>query len=138
MMAIACGAGFFVSGCSADVAMFRRDWNWWSNSRPAPVRTAVPEDLVTSDGACPADESTARAPALGMTECDLVRLAGPVDQVAIGANERGERTAVITYAKGDRAGIYRFTSGLLTVIEAPPEPERPRRPQRRPQRSGRS
>ena len=134
-MAVACGAGFFLGGCSADGAMFRRDWNWWSNSRPAPVRTATPEDLVNSDSACPTGESSARAPALGMTECDLVRMVGPADQVAIGANERGERTAVFTDTKGDRAGTYRFTSGLLTVIEAPPEPERPQRRQQRRTRS---
>jgi hypothetical protein len=111
--------------------MFRADWNWWSNSRSAPVRDAPPQELVTPDGSCAPVETAPRGIGLGMTECDLVRLAGPFDQIDLGANERGERTAVLTYARGERAGVYRFTSGLLTVIEAPPEPVRPQRPQRR-------
>ena len=66
------------------------------------------------------------------TECQLVRMAGPTQEVAIGANERGERTAAITYPQGEHAGIYRFTAGLLTTIDRAPEPARPqRRPQRR-------
>jgi hypothetical protein len=65
-----------------------------------------------------------------MTECDLVRLAGPADRIEIGANERGQRTAVMTYPQGERAGIYRFTSGVLVSVERPPEPPKPQRPQR--------
>lgn len=129
---IVCVLGLLTAGCSADVAMFRADWNWWSNSKPAPapMRTAAPQDLVAPDGSCP--PGAAREPALGMTECELVHIAGPTSQVVIGANERGERTAVITYPQGERAGIYRFTAGLLTAIDRAPEPERPqRRPQRR-------
>jgi len=122
--------GLLTAGCSADVAMFRADSYWWSNSRPEPMRAA--QDLVGPDGSCGPGTSTARGPALGMTECDIVRLVGPTDQVVIGANERGERTVVITYPQGERAGIYRFTAGTLTAIERAPEPERPqRRPQRR-------
>jgi hypothetical protein len=65
-----------------------------------------------------------------MTECDLVRLAGPAERVEIGANERGQRTAVITYPQGERAGVYRFLSGVLVSVERPPEPAKPQRPQR--------
>ena len=121
-----------LGGCSADVAMFRKDWNWWSNSRPVPVRAAAPAALVGPDGACPA--AAGEAPtgiALGMTECDLVRVAGPTDQVAISADATGDRVAVLTYPAGERAGIYRFSSGLLVSIERVPEPEKPQRRQQR-------
>jgi hypothetical protein len=112
--------------------MFRADWNWWSNSRPPPVRAAAPEDLVGSNGGCSPGGTGPVGITLGITECDLVRTAGPTDQIVIGANDRGERTAVITYPQGERAGVYRFTAGLLTVIDRVPEPESPqRRPARR-------
>ena len=124
-----------LGGCSADVAMFRKDWNWWSNSRPAPVRAAAPAALVGPDGACPAAAGeTPSGIALGMAECDLVRVAGATDQIAISADAAGDRVAVLTYPAGERAGIYRFTSGLLVSIERVPEPEKPQRPQRRQQR----
>ena len=121
---------FLLGGCSADVAMFRADWNWWSNSRPAPVRTAAPDQFVAPDGTCVQVESQPRGIALGMTECDLIRIIGTTDQIVIGQNERGERTAVITVPQGERAGVYRFSAGLLTSIEAPPQPERPSRRRR--------
>ena len=72
-----------------------------------------------------------------MTECDLVRLAGPTDQIAI-TNERGERVTTITYPQGERAGIYRFNSGLLVSIEGTPEPPKAQRPQKRQPRAPRS
>src|SRR5690606_28093824 len=116
-----------VCGCSADVAMFRADWNWWSNSRSAPAQQAPPEGLVGPDGQCLPDSGKLHGVALGMTECELINIAGHTDQIEIGANERGERNTVITYMEGERAGIYRFTSGLLVAIERVPEPERPQR-----------
>jgi hypothetical protein len=66
-----------------------------------------------------------------MSECQLVQLAGPAHQIDIGTNERGERTAVITYPTGDRAGIYRFTSGTLVSIEAAPAAPKPSKPTHR-------
>jgi hypothetical protein len=66
-----------------------------------------------------------------MSECDLIRLAGPTDKIDIATNERGERTAVITYAQGERAGIYRFTSGQLTTMDRVDEPPPPPKQQRR-------
>ena len=65
-----------------------------------------------------------------MTECELVRLPGPTDRIEIGANERGQRTAVITYPQGERAGVYRFTSGVLVSVERSPEPPKRPGPQR--------
>ena len=63
--------------------------------------------------------------ALGMTECQTVARAGQPANVAIGAGEKGERTAVLTYLTGTWPGIYRFSDGRLKIIDrapAPPEP----------------
>jgi hypothetical protein len=57
-----------------------------------------------------------------MSECDVVKRAGSPEQVQIGANDRNERTAVLTYIRGPRPGIYHFTSGRLTLMERAPEP----------------
>lgn len=118
-----------------------------------------PDDLITAGGACPgmapaglpadvnaqqgdpAAQSAApqAAPvlpaggvvALGHTECDVARAAGTPNNVNIGANERGERQTVLTYTQGPRPGIYTFTAGRLTAIDAvqaPPPPKKPARP----------
>ena len=117
-----------------------------------------PDDLITAEGACPgmapaglpADVNaqqqgeaanpqagaTQAAPALpaggvvalGHTECDVARAAGTPKNVNIGANERGERQTVLTYTQGPRPGIYTFTAGRLTAIDAvqaPPPPKKP-------------
>jgi hypothetical protein len=68
--------------------------------------------------------------ALSMTECQVVGVAGYTNQVQIGANERGERTAVLTYLSGDRPGIYHFRSGRLVNMERVAEPVQPKKPQR--------
>lgn len=87
----------------------------------------------SASGAAPAGPAPSAAPsargiALEMTECDVVRIAGPTGNVQIGANERGERSVVMTYLQGERAGIYRFTAGRLASIERSPEPPKPVRP----------
>ena len=128
------GLALVTAGCSADLAMFRADSSWWSGGRePAPLSGAAAPagGLVGPDGVCSAgSDQPTRGVGLGMTECELVRLAGPADRVEISANERGQRTAVITYPQGERAGIYRFVSGLLVSVERSPEPPKPQRPQR--------
>jgi hypothetical protein len=66
-----------------------------------------------------------------MTECDVVRRAGPVEKVDLGANERGERSLVLTYLRGPLPGIYRFTGGrLLSIERAPTAPAAPEKPQK--------
>ena len=119
MVLIASGA-VVVGACSMDIPLmsFKRD------STPATPKASA-EALVGADGACATPAQTPRGVALGMTECDLVALAGPTDRIEIGADERGQRSAVLTYPNGDRAGIYRFTSGLLTVIDRVPEEPKP-------------
>ena len=110
-------------------------------------RPVTAEDLVDADGRCAAAFSIAEPGsdqaatpagvppvqsgiALEMTECDVVKRAGPPERVEIGANERSERTAVLTYIRGARPGIYNFNSGRLVTMERAPEPAAPARPAR--------
>jgi hypothetical protein len=103
-----------------------------------PDKPVTTEDLVSSDGACPgmaaslpananASDGAAAPPqatgtvALGHTECDVVRGIGAPTSVNI-SNERGERLAVVTFSRVQRAGIYTFTAGRLTSIERGAEP----------------
>jgi hypothetical protein len=51
-----------------------------------------------------------------------VRRAGPVEKIDIGADERGERTVVLTYLQGPSPGVYRFAGGRLVSIERTPGP----------------
>lgn len=60
--------------------------------------------------------------ALEMSECDVVKRAGAPTRVEIGANERNERTATLTYMGGPRPGIYAFVEGRLKSMERGPEP----------------
>ncbi|MEA2935380.1 MAG: hypothetical protein QOD74_2026 [Variibacter sp.] len=129
---LACAAACALAGCAGDSAY--RDWSWWNNNAvrmdpltPGPVS---PNSLVTPDGSCAGEGAVPPGVALGMTECDLVRLAGPGPQIDIAANARGERETIITYRSGDRPGIYRFAAGRLTEVERAPEPPPKPKPQR--------
>ncbi len=55
--------------------------------------------------------------ALGMSECDIVYRAGQPASVQVGANPNGERTAVLTFNTGVRAGLYRFQAGRLMEVQ---------------------
>ncbi len=68
--------------------------------------------------------------ALQMTECEVVRVAGYTDRIEIGANERGQRSATLTYMTGPRPGIYRFVGGRLASMERVAEPPQPKKPQK--------
>lgn len=57
-----------------------------------------------------------------MSECDVVKRAGIAERTEIGANERNERTATLTYMGGPRPGIYTFVEGRLKSMERGPEP----------------
>ena len=113
-----------------------------------PDRSVGPEDLISADGACPGmapqdanalANGASGAPAqsgvvaLGHTECDVARGAGTPDNVQLSNSPRGDRLAVLTYARGPRAGIYTFTAGRLSMVErgaeqaAPPKPARQKR-----------
>ena len=133
-----------------DMSMFRPATT--SVLRDSAQRAVTAEDLVDGQGNCPAamaavepgagQAATASVPlvpagvALDMTECDVVRRAGVAEKVDLGTNERGERTATLTYIRGPRPGIYHFTAGRLTSMERAPEPPAPARPAR-PQRQQR-
>jgi hypothetical protein len=120
------------------------------------TRQADANDLVSPNGACPPAPMPAAAPPptaaagpgvmpvsadpsapptllgggveLGMTECQVVYRAGAPSSVQLGQNPNGDRTAVLTFDVGPRAGIYHFQGGRLTdmdrVATAPaPEPK---------------
>jgi hypothetical protein len=130
--------------------LFRKpDWATFSGGKnDYELRPITPTDLVAPDGTCPIEQGRASgfaeqsgaggAPAapsggisLQMTECDVIRRAGPVEQIDIGANERGDRTVTLTYIRGSSPGVYRFTGGRLASIErAPGPPPAPAKPQK--------
>lgn len=116
----------------------RPDWLTYSGAKDEfSLRPVTAADLVSAEGQCPmtaadgvADSSpdgaaqptlVAGGIALQMTECDVVRRAGAPEQIQIGADERGERAVVITYIRGPRPGVYRFSAGRLASIERAPE-----------------
>ena len=127
----------------------RPDWLTYSGGKNEfTLRPVTSADLVSADGQCAMAAAEATPPdpdgagpqgvplvaggiALQMTECDVVRRAGPPEQLQIGANEQGDRTVVITYIRGSRPGVYRFTGGRLSSIERAPGG-----PAERPQRGG--
>ncbi|HEX9320982.1 MAG TPA: hypothetical protein VF913_02515 [Xanthobacteraceae bacterium] len=69
----------------------------------------------------PTSPQLGRGIGLEMSECDVVRAVGYAGQAEISTGERGERSVVLTYLQGERAGIYRFVSGRLKSIERAPE-----------------
>jgi hypothetical protein len=118
----------------ADTVLRKPDWATYSGgAKDFELRPITAADLVGPDGQC-AGAGEARgfaenAPpaggggiALQMSECEVVRRAGPVDKVDFGVNERGERAVVLTYAKGSWPGVYSFTGGRLVSIERAPGP----------------
>lgn len=94
---------------------------------PRPV-SATPADRLDTlqpepgrGGAAP----VAGGIALGMSECEAVRRAGPPSSVSIGAGDKGARKVVLTYLSGPWPGIYTFDSGRLKEIDAAPEQPKP-------------
>ncbi len=107
---------------------------------PDPLPSASNRALYFTAGPQAGRTTTASAPpavrmgpsgvGLGMTECEVVRIAGTTDRVEIGANERGQRSVVLTYPGGERPGIYRFVGGRLSAMERVAEPPAPKKPAR--------
>jgi hypothetical protein len=125
------------------------DWATFSGGKgDFELRPITAADLVGPEGQCAAGPeqgfadsaaaggAPAAAPvtggiALQMTECDVVRRAGPVEKVDFGVNDRGERAVVLTYARGSWPGVYSFVGGRLASIErAPGPPPAPAKPQK--------
>jgi hypothetical protein len=121
-----------------DTLMRKPDWATFSAGKnDLSLRPLTSADFVNQDGQCAAAPAQAggsadqaategAAPvggiALRMTECEVVRRAGPVEKVDISADERGERTVVLSYLRGPAAGVYRFVGGRLVSIERAPGP----------------
>ncbi len=107
-------------------------------------RPITANELVNSNGSCP-PPAVAPAPppapgqpaaatpppadtaallgggvALGMSECDVVFRAGQPSSVQIGGLPNGDRTAILTFDSGARAGIYHFQRGALREMDALP------------------
>jgi hypothetical protein len=114
-----------------------------------PIKPVTNEDLIDTSGHCagvvvgadpniPGSQQQEFSPmissgvALGMTECDVVKRAGHPERVEFGTSERNDRTVTLTYLRGPRPRIYRFTAGRLTSIERVAEPTPPPRQQKKP------
>jgi len=149
--------GLSTAGCSSDVtnkeSWFAKPMHLFETpSFMAPTtaaksdtkRAVTPEDLVDASGNCAGaasasaaspDAATGDAPgpsvvggiALGMTECEVVQRAGRPERVDVGA-DGGNRTAVLTYPQGERAGIYRFSGGRLQIMDRVADTARPAKP----------
>jgi len=109
------------------------------NCASTPMASAAPPAPATAEAAgndpvtMPANPALAVGGiALGMTECDVVKRAGPPEKVTLGQNERGERTASLTYLHNTRPGIYNFTAGRLATMERVDEPPPPPPPKAKP------
>jgi hypothetical protein len=140
-----------------ETLMRKPDWATYSGGKnDFELRPITPADLVAPDGTCPIETGQASGFAetggtggpppspppvsggisLQMTECDVVRRAGPVEQIDVGSNERGDRIVTLTYIRGPSPGIYRFTGGRLASIERapgpPPAPPKAQKPGKKP------
>jgi hypothetical protein len=125
MLALLLGA------CSADLSLNSVTFKPETVFNPSGWTTlSVPlkndPDLLNAEGQCSAAGSDQKAVPLGialhMTECEVVRLAGPVEKFEFGSDGRGQRLLLLTYLQGPHAGIYRFSGGRLVVIERSPSP----------------
>jgi hypothetical protein len=138
MATLACA----MAACSSDLSLTgvtlvpkpetllrKPDWATFSGGKSDELRPVTAADLLSREGQCDggggqaaADSTAAGGIALQMTECDVVRRAGPVEKIDIGSDERGERAVTLTYLRGPWPGIYRFTGGRLVSIERAPGP----------------
>lgn len=110
-------------------------------SEPMPAGPAAPAATTGAAPAAPPDRlepaggfGMPMAPAvtggvaLGMSECQVVRRAGTPNNVSVGADNKGERTVVLSYLGGSWPGIYHFESGRLKEVDAAPTPPKPAKP----------
>jgi hypothetical protein len=151
--------GSAVAACSTDLGLNnvtlpkpetllrKPDWATFSGGKhDFTLRPVTAADLVNAAGQCSSESAQAgsdptvgAAPpvaggiALQMTECDVVRRAGPVEKIDFGSDERGERIVTLTYLRGPSPGIYRFEGGRLVSVErAPTPPPAPAKSQKAP------
>jgi hypothetical protein len=143
---IALGVAALAAACSSDATInilpkassfVPESLSLGEGSRPAELGPVTAADLVDQQGRCAAQGSDAAARgaiALQMTECEVVRRAGPPDQIEFGTSDQGERALTLTYNGGPRPGIYRFTGGRVTSIERLPQAAAPPPPAAKPKK----
>ena len=117
-----------LGACSADLSLnnvtFKPEtvlnpsgWGTFSGRKTDP-------DLLNPEGQCSAASDQETTPSGGislhMTECEVVRRAGPVEKFEFGTSSRGDRLLVLTYLQGPHPGLYRFSGGRLVAIERAP------------------
>jgi hypothetical protein len=109
--------------------IFRPDWATFSgNKEEFTLRPVTAGDLIGPRGECAEGQTSASSAAdlggisLQMTECQVIQRAGPPDNIEFSGSERTERAVVLTYVRGPRPGVYRFSDGRLYSIERAPEP----------------
>ncbi len=117
-----------LAGCSVDMGGFSFvSDERGTRSSSATARVSTQEAMLTPDGECDADVSLDPATrpqpkeiAVGITECELVRLKGarPTD-VLIGSSGKGQREAQVLYAEPGGREIYMFTDNRLSRIVKP-------------------
>lgn len=97
-----------------------------NGSCPPPAVAPAPRSPAPGQAAAPATPAADAAAllgagvALGMSECDVVFRAGQPSSVQIGSLPNGDRTAVLTFDSGPRAGIYHFQRGALREMDSVP------------------
>ncbi|KAA5602210.1 hypothetical protein [Blastochloris sulfoviridis] len=114
-------AAVLLAGCAGEGTVTARGAGAAGGSGPVP-----PSELVSAEGACGDAAAEGSAPGkldFGLTECEVVRLAGPFDRVEIG-DAQGVRVVTMVSTAGARPGIYRFEAGRLKSVEGAPEPEK--------------
>lgn len=121
-----------LAGCSVDMGGFSFvSDERGTRSSSASARVSAQEAMLTPEGECSADvsldPSTRPLPkeiAVGITECELVRLKNkrPTD-VLIGDNGRGQREVQVLYSEPANREIYMFTDNRLSRIVKPGQPE---------------
>jgi hypothetical protein len=115
------GANGYCAGEAAPQAL-----NFTAGPQAGPTAGAPPP---AATGPAPAHTGVA----LGMTECEVVRALGHTDRIEVSTDERGQRSVTLTYAQGERAGVYHFAGGLLVSLERsgePPAPAKPAKPKK--------
>ena len=128
----ACSSDLSLNGVTLvpkpETLLRKPDWATFSGGKSDELRPVTAADLVSAQGQCDGGAGQAGAEpvaggiALQMTECDVVRRAGPVEKIDVGSDERVERAVTLTYLRGPWPGIYRFTGGRLVSIERAPGP----------------
>ncbi|WP_346360243.1 hypothetical protein [Bosea sp. (in: a-proteobacteria)] len=121
-----------LAGCSVDMGGFSFvSDERGARSSSASARVSTQEAMLTPEGECSADvsldPSTRPLPkeiAVGITECELVRLKNkrPTD-VLIGDNGKGQREVQVLYSEPGNRELYMFTDNRLGRIVKPGQPE---------------